>query len=1006
MKKLLTALLILTFTATISRVQAQYERDEQMNQTISNYLQLVSADSIQQYMQTLQNFGTRFCLANNRRQVATWIKDKFISFGYQDTQLDSFAYNTTYNGTYYQTWQYNVVANYPGYANPNQIYVMGAHYDAIVPNSSSPFVNAPGADDNASGVAAAIEVARIMKQYNYIPEKTIRFMAFGAEELGLHGAWNYATKAQNQNMNIVFMLNNDMISYCTLPPSQWKLRIQKYPNSQNVTNLAINIAQNFTSLSVTEGTQYIQSSDSWPFYSKGYKAIFLQEDQFTPFYHTVNDLVANSNMAYTAEMVKVSLGMLISENGTGTPTGSNCTDPLLVNLPIINYQGSTAIYGNTFSPGWITGNPAYASNFISGNDLVFQFTLPVNSIVSGSIACPQGNNAGLFITNTCPNPLIPAQILQFAGGMAGGSFENLLLEAGTYYAIVSNKPLPIFTSFTLNLSAQPASQLPELVISPVAMNFGIINNGNQSPSQEFTLRNFGNAPLNISDITLTGTNANQFLITSQSGTLPLSLQFGQMAQVAVAFAPTQIGQQTAFLSVSSNTPSVQQMPLVGTGYGDLVISTPYTQDFTNVNPGQMPSGWMQTGSYWSISNTNFSGGTVPELKFAGITGAFGSYHLMMNPVNALANSTLQISFKSMLDDNPSNEGAFSLKLQSSTDGGLNWVNQWAMMPSGSLPSETYTADLNSLAGEFFMLAWVFEGEPNEVYGWFIDDIEITGSTQGIIAGDSNCDGIVNVLDVIATINYIVGTNPAPFCLENADANQDGIINVLDVIATVNLITGGKKMMPAGLVSAESHLTLEPNSIRLNSDGTLAGLQFEIMGSHLDLLNLRLNLPGFEFAQNIMHNKLMGLIYSLENKLIPYGNIELFRFSGNQSNLRWGQVVAGNLNAQNVPVVKSNSLNPDIFAEDYKILAFPNPAKGDFTVNIAIPYHSYLTLRILDIVGREIVKLYEGNLFDGEHAFRVERNNLPNRGVYLLHIEAIPAINSESIISRNLKLIVQ
>jgi hypothetical protein len=58
-----------------------------------------------------------------------------------------------------------------------------------------------------------------------------------------------------------------------------------------------------------------------------------------------------------------------------------------------------------------------------------------------------------------------------------------------------------------------------------------------------------------------------------------------------------------------------------------------------------------------------------------------------------------------------------------------------------------------------------------------------------LSGDSNCDGIVNVLDAITTVNYVMGNNPQPFCFENADINQDGIVNVLDVIATVNLILG-------------------------------------------------------------------------------------------------------------------------------------------------------------------------------------------------------------------------
>ena len=64
------------------------------------------------------------------------------------------------------------------------------------------------------------------------------------------------------------------------------------------------------------------------------------------------------------------------------------------------------------------------------------------------------------------------------------------------------------------------------------------------------------------------------------------------------------------------------------------------------------------------------------------------------------------------------------------------------------------------------------------------------SARTLLPGDSNCDGQVNVMDVITTVNYIQGFNPQPFCFENADVNGDGIINVMDVIATVNIIMGG------------------------------------------------------------------------------------------------------------------------------------------------------------------------------------------------------------------------
>ena len=61
-----------------------------------------------------------------------------------------------------------------------------------------------------------------------------------------------------------------------------------------------------------------------------------------------------------------------------------------------------------------------------------------------------------------------------------------------------------------------------------------------------------------------------------------------------------------------------------------------------------------------------------------------------------------------------------------------------------------------------------------------------------LPGDANCDGQVNVIDVITIANYIMGENPDPFCFENADVNGDGIIDVMDVIGVVNIILGGKE----------------------------------------------------------------------------------------------------------------------------------------------------------------------------------------------------------------------
>jgi hypothetical protein len=77
---------------------------------------------------------------------------------------------------------------------------------------------------------------------------------------------------------------------------------------------------------------------------------------------------------------------------------------------------------------------------------------------------------------------------------------------------------------------------------------------------------------------------------------------------------------------------------------------------------------------------------------------------------------------------------------------------------------------------------------NLLTGYINGVINLTTGVQ-ILPGDANCDGQVNVSDIVTTINFILGQNPQPFCFENADVNADGIINVSDVVGTVNIILG-------------------------------------------------------------------------------------------------------------------------------------------------------------------------------------------------------------------------
>jgi hypothetical protein len=70
-----------------------------------------------------------------------------------------------------------------------------------------------------------------------------------------------------------------------------------------------------------------------------------------------------------------------------------------------------------------------------------------------------------------------------------------------------------------------------------------------------------------------------------------------------------------------------------------------------------------------------------------------------------------------------------------------------------------------------------------------NNFSLDGEVLDSLPGDANCDGVVDVIDVIVAVNYIQGTNPQPFCFHNADVNADGLINVMDVVSIVNIIYG-------------------------------------------------------------------------------------------------------------------------------------------------------------------------------------------------------------------------
>ncbi len=221
------------------------------------------------------------------------IFDTFESFGL-DVQLDPFQYQSD---TFY-----NVVATIPGSTTPQQQYIIGAHFDSV---------GNPGADDNGSGTAGVMEIARVLSAYEF--DSTIIFIAFDREEQGLIGSDAYATEHTDDDIRA--MISMDMIAYNTGAES---VDIYGRSASNALKQALADAVKNYSGgLSfVIRGTA--DNSDHAPFEWQGFEACLIIEDWGNPYYHSEFDHVEMPDYIdydFAVQIAKSVCGWLVDSAG-------------------------------------------------------------------------------------------------------------------------------------------------------------------------------------------------------------------------------------------------------------------------------------------------------------------------------------------------------------------------------------------------------------------------------------------------------------------------------------------------------------------------------------------------------------------------------------------------------------------------------------------------------------------------------------------------------------------
>lgn len=187
---------------------------------IEEMVSKVSSDSLESYIRKMVSFGTRNTLSTQTRKdrgigaARLWVLSKFNEFGKGNARFSAIIDTTTLqpNGRRVDRPLVlgNVMATLKGTdINDKRIFIISGHLDNMRTNVMDSVGDAPGANDDASGVSAVLECARIMSKQNF--PATIIFMAVSGEEQGLLGANYFADKSKQDSIAIEAVLNNDIM---------------------------------------------------------------------------------------------------------------------------------------------------------------------------------------------------------------------------------------------------------------------------------------------------------------------------------------------------------------------------------------------------------------------------------------------------------------------------------------------------------------------------------------------------------------------------------------------------------------------------------------------------------------------------------------------------------------------------------------------------------------------------------------------------------------------------
>jgi len=304
------------------------------NAKVTNALSQLNANNIKSTINDLSEFTNRYYQTSHGVNAANAIQTRWHNLAKNISWANVAAFN-------HSAWQQNsVILTLEGSEKPDEIIIIGGHLDSISGTSTGETTIAPGADDNASGIATLTEVLTVFLATGEQPKRTIKFIGYAAEEVGLRGSGEIATLAANNNDKVLAVMQLDMTGYIGGPEDI--VFMDDYTDSGLNTYLTQLLDVYQPSVNYAFSTCGYGCSDHASWHNKGYPAAMPFESKmnaYNPHIHSANDTPdkLDATTEHALNFAKLATSFAIE---MGFNTATQDTPILENNIPLTNLSGA------------------------------------------------------------------------------------------------------------------------------------------------------------------------------------------------------------------------------------------------------------------------------------------------------------------------------------------------------------------------------------------------------------------------------------------------------------------------------------------------------------------------------------------------------------------------------------------------------------------------------------------------------------------------------------------